>query len=95
MIVVFGSLNLDLVFPVRTLPRPGETVLTPGLHRVPGGKGANQALAARRAVPSMPVAFVGAAGATTGPRKRQRCSPPRVSTWRISNASMRRPAAPR
>jgi len=62
VIVVFGSLNLDLVFPVRTLPRPGETVLTPGLHRVPGGKGANQALAARRAVPSMPVAFVGAAG---------------------------------
>ncbi|MGE0255181.1 MAG: ribokinase [Alphaproteobacteria bacterium] len=62
MIVVFGSLNLDLVFRVASLPRAGETVLTASVDRVPGGKGANQALAARRAAPSLPVAFVGAAG---------------------------------
>ncbi|WP_119459318.1 ribokinase [Rhodospirillaceae bacterium SYSU D60014] len=49
MILVFGSINIDLVIPVETLPRPGETVLGPGYRLVPGGKGANQALAARRA----------------------------------------------
>ncbi|MFM9844654.1 MAG: ribokinase [Dongiaceae bacterium] len=49
MIVVFGSINVDLVVPVKELPRPGETVLGPGYRVVPGGKGANQALAARRA----------------------------------------------
>ena len=49
MIVVFGSLNLDLVMAVEALPRPGETVLSAGYQAVPGGKGANQAVAARRA----------------------------------------------
>ena len=49
MIVVFGSVNVDLVVPVQRLPRAGETVLGPGYRVVPGGKGANQALAARRA----------------------------------------------
>ncbi len=49
MIVVFGSINADLMIEVATLPRPGETVLAPEYRAVPGGKGANQALAARRA----------------------------------------------
>ncbi len=49
MIVVFGSINVDLVVRVATLPRPGETVLAPGYEAVPGGKGANQAVAAARA----------------------------------------------
>ena len=49
MIVVFGSINVDLVVPVKTLPRPGETVLGPSYKLVAGGKGANQALAAARA----------------------------------------------
>jgi ribokinase len=48
MIVVFGSVNLDLIFPLPALPAPGETVLTPTLRVEPGGKGANQALAAAR-----------------------------------------------
>jgi ribokinase len=49
MIVVFGSVNLDLVTRVTKIPAPGETVLGPSYEVVPGGKGANQALAARRA----------------------------------------------
>ncbi|HUC10234.1 MAG TPA: ribokinase [Stellaceae bacterium] len=49
MILVFGSINVDLVVPVPRLPRPGETVLGGDYLLLPGGKGANQALAARRA----------------------------------------------
>src|SRR5260370_13754757 len=49
MILVFGSINIDLVVPVPLLPRPGETVLGGDYALLPGGKGANQALAARRA----------------------------------------------
>ena len=47
-ITVVGSVNLDLVATAATLPRPGETVTGATLARHPGGKGANQALAARR-----------------------------------------------
>ncbi|HZW59677.1 MAG TPA: ribokinase [Woeseiaceae bacterium] len=47
-IVVVGSINLDLVARVERLPRAGETVTNGVLERYPGGKGANQALAARR-----------------------------------------------
>ena len=60
MIVVFGSINVDLVVPVTKLPQPGETVLGPAYRVVPGGKGANQALAARRA--GADVHMVGAVG---------------------------------
>src|SRR5688572_3221048 len=45
-IVVVGSLNLDLVARVARLPRPGETALGRDFVQVPGGKGANQAVAA-------------------------------------------------
>jgi len=48
-ILVFGSMNADLVFPVEALPQQGETVLGPSYSVVPGGKGANQAVAASRA----------------------------------------------
>lgn len=47
-IVVLGSLNIDLVVTVARLPLPGETVLGERLRRYPGGKGANQAVAAAR-----------------------------------------------
>ncbi len=47
-IVVVGSVNLDLVALLPRLPTPGETVAAHRVTRLPGGKGANQALAARR-----------------------------------------------
>ncbi len=49
MILSFGSINLDLIAAVERLPRAGETVVGPSYRALPGGKGANQALAARRA----------------------------------------------
>lgn len=48
MILVFGSINIDLVARVTSIPRPGETVLSPGYETLFGGKGANQAIAAAR-----------------------------------------------
>lgn len=60
MIVVFGSLNVDLIFAMRTLPTPGQTLLAESLRIEPGGKGANQALAAAR--DGADVAMVGAVG---------------------------------
>lgn len=65
-VVVVGSANLDLVYTVAAIPRPGETVLATGSARHPGGKGANQAVAAARAGASVAmVARVGADDAGT------------------------------
>jgi ribokinase len=47
-LTVVGSANLDLVARVKRLPRPGETLTDATLNRFPGGKGANQAVAAAR-----------------------------------------------
>lgn len=47
-ILVIGSVNMDLVFRVAQLPRPGETLTGQSLVQLPGGKGANQAVAAAR-----------------------------------------------
>lgn len=47
-IAVVGSANVDLVARCERLPRPGETVTDAQFERVPGGKGANQAVAAAR-----------------------------------------------
>ena len=48
MILVFGSLNVDLVARVAVIPGPGKTVLAPSYTTHYGGKGANQAVAAAR-----------------------------------------------
>ncbi|WP_292551711.1 ribokinase, partial [Mesorhizobium sp.] len=60
MIIVVGSINLDLIANVDRLPAPGETVRGSTFATAPGGKGANQALAAARA--GAKVRMVGAVG---------------------------------
>lgn len=60
MILVFGSINIDVLVPVAQLPLAGETVLGGDYALLPGGKGANQALAARRA--GAAVTLAGAVG---------------------------------
>lgn len=60
-ITVVGSINLDFVATAASLPSPGETVTGASLARHPGGKGANQALAARRL--GADVSLVGQVGA--------------------------------
>ncbi|OKI89561.1 ribokinase [Micromonospora sp. CB01531] len=59
-VAVVGSANMDLVGTAAALPRPGETVLGSDFVMLPGGKGANQAIAAVRAGASC--VFLGAIG---------------------------------
>jgi len=47
-IAIVGSINLDIVASVKAFPQPGETITNATVNRFPGGKGANQALAAHR-----------------------------------------------
>lgn len=63
-VMVLGSLNVDLVTRVERHPRPGETLLGDGLHRLAGGKGANQAVAAAAA--GAEVLMVGCVGDDAG-----------------------------
>jgi ribokinase len=62
-LTVVGSVNLDLVARSERLPRPGETLTDATFARYPGGKGANQAVAAARL--GAEVTFVGAVGGDT------------------------------
>jgi ribokinase len=59
-LTVVGSINLDLVARVERLPRAGETITASRFERIPGGKGANQAVAASRL--GADVLFVGCVG---------------------------------
>lgn len=59
-VVVLGSVNVDLVLRCATLPQPGQTVHGQDFQTLPGGKGANQAVAAARL--GAPVAFIGCVG---------------------------------
>ncbi|SFL69409.1 ribokinase [Rugamonas rubra] len=63
MIVVIGSINMDLVLGVPRMPMPGETISGGPFATIAGGKGANQAVAcARLAAGRVPVAMVGCVG---------------------------------
>lgn len=48
MVLVIGSINMDVSFQVQDIPHPGETVMASGVKKNPGGKGANQAYAAAK-----------------------------------------------
>jgi ribokinase len=78
-VCVVGSLNMDMGFDVDTLPHPGETVLASSARSTPGGKGANQAVAAARA--GAQVRLVGATGDDpSGAQLRAHLTANRVST---------------
>lgn len=68
MIVVIGSINMDLVLRVPRMPLPGETLTGGAFQTIPGGKGANQAVACARlsrgagAGTGQPVAMIGCLG---------------------------------
>ncbi len=63
MIVIIGSINMDLVLRVPRMPLPGETITGGQFRTIPGGKGANQAVAcARLRADGIPVAMIGCLG---------------------------------
>jgi ribokinase len=81
-VVIVGSANMDLVAVAPALPQPGETVLGTEFVTVPGGKGANQAIAAARAGGLS--AFLGAIGSDSfGVTLRARIAASGVDTSQI------------
>jgi ribokinase len=60
MLTVIGSINMDLVVTAPEIPKVGETVLGRDFNQYPGGKGANQAVAAAQL--NVPVCFLGCVG---------------------------------
>ncbi|KRM88429.1 ribokinase [Lacticaseibacillus thailandensis] len=59
-LAIIGSINLDQIFAVQQIPHPGETLIADSLTEAPGGKGANQAVAA--ALNGVDVDFIGRVG---------------------------------
>lgn len=84
-VAVLGSLNVDIVTRVERHPQPGETLLGESGGRFAGGKGANQAAAARRA--GAAVAMIGAVGADEpGAAYRRRLEALGVDTAAVAEA---------
>jgi ribokinase len=85
-ILVIGSLNADLVVRAPRFPAPGETISGEDLSIIPGGKGANQAVAAARQGAS--VAMVGRVGDDSfGPTLLQNLRENKVDTARVQTAA--------
>lgn len=82
-ILVVGSLNMDLVVQTPRLPQPGETILGGPFATIPGGKGANQAVAAARL--GAPVIMIGRTGDDRfGEELRQRLAADRIEINHIA-----------
>jgi ribokinase len=83
-IVVVGSINLDLVVTTRQIPLAGETVAGSRFRTFPGGKGANQAVAAARL--GAPVSMIGKLGTDAfGIELRKSLEEARVQTSSVAN----------
>jgi ribokinase len=80
-IIVFGSINIDLVATVPRLPVAGETLLGQDFFKVPGGKGANQAVALARL--GIPTQMIGRIGHTFGAELLTSLQESRVGTENI------------
>ena len=91
-IVVVGSINMDLVTQAPRFVGPGETILGERFVTVPGGKGANQAVAAARL--GAEVALVGALGDDAFGDQLHRAWSVMASSWTTSHTLPMRPAAP-
>jgi len=76
IVTVVGSLNMDLVARSPHIPQPGETIIGGELHTLPGGKGANQAMAAAR---------LGAATAMVGRVGQDAFAPPLLANLAAAN----------
>ena len=87
-IVVLGSVNQDTVLRCAKLPQPGETVQGHALDRHPGGKGANQAVAASRL--GAPVRFIGCVGDDEAGREALIA----LTSEKVDTAGVRRVAEP-
>jgi ribokinase len=84
-IIVIGSLNADLVVRAPRFPAPGETISGEDLSIIPGGKGANQAVAAARQ--GVSVAMVGRVGGDSfGPTLIQNLQDNHVDTTRVQKS---------
>ncbi|HRQ22867.1 MAG TPA: PfkB family carbohydrate kinase, partial [Anaerolineales bacterium] len=84
-ILVIGSLNADLVVRAPRFPKPGETLGGGDLLTIPGGKGANQAVAAARQ--GVQVAMVGRVGSDNfGPVLVENLKSNHVDTSRVATA---------
>ena len=86
MILVFGSLNIDLVTRVPVIPGPGRTVLAPSYATHFGGKGANQAVAAARIAGAGKVLMAGRVGKDGSATRRSRISRATASNGLIVRA---------
>lgn len=79
MITIIGSINMDIVVQMDTFPKQGETILGQSFTTVPGGKGANQAVAAARL--GSDVQMIGAVGEDSfGKELRQNLNEENVNT---------------
>ena len=85
-ITVVGSINIDLVLKVLQLPVPGETLSGEDFQLIPGGKGANQAVAAARL--GAEVAMIGSIGDDPfGPRLREGLAQEGISTDHVCSVT--------
>jgi ribokinase len=83
-VLIFGSLNIDIVTYLKRMPLPGETVLGDRFETFPGGKGLNQAVAAARA--GGQVTMVGVLGSDANSEELKRV----MDVEKINNEHVRR-----